>query len=271
MARVLVIEDNRENRELMTYLLTAFGHAVLEAGDGERGIQTARGERPDLILCDIHLPGVDGYEVARALRADPLLRDTPLIAVTALAMMGDRAKGLAAGFDDYIAKPIDPHTFVTHIEKFLRTEQRGTPPRPVLGGHERRLETVVLSKRATILVVDDSPVNRQLIHGTLAPLGYELYLTESVQDALARAKKSVPDLILSDLHMPGEDGFHLIRAVKADARLADVPFLFISSSVWGDKDRERALRLGVTRFLLRPIEPQTLIDEIAACLPRGEH
>jgi two-component system cell cycle response regulator len=76
-----------------------------------------------------------------------------------------------------------------------------------------------------------------------------------------------PDLILSDLHMPGEDGFNFIRRVKDDPRLAALPFLFISSSVWGEKDRETALALGVTRFLLRPIEPHVLIDEIARCLP----
>ncbi len=271
MARILVIEDNRENRELMVYLLRAFGHTVMEANDGERGIETALREQPDLILCDIHLPGVDGYEVARALRANPRLRARPLIAVTALAMVGDRAKGLAAGFDEYIPKPIEPETFVGQIDSFLRHEQRGARP----SGHakpETRLEAQAQPRRArgTILVVDDSPVNRQLICGTLQPLGYEVWPAASVQEALALVKQSVPDLILSDLHMPGEGGFNLVRAIKTDTRLATVPFLFITSSVWGDADRATALRFGVTRFLLRPIEPQALIDAIDSCLPAGK-
>ena len=79
----------------------------------------------------------------------------------------------------------------------------------------------------------------------------------------------MPDLILSDLHMPGEDGFNFVRRVKADPRLATLPFVFISSSIWGEADRERAIALGITRFLLRPIEPQALVDEVAACLPRA--
>lgn len=265
MARILVIDDNRDNLDLISYLLKAYGHVVLEAIDGESGIETARRERPDLILCDIHLPRMDGYEVAKRLRQDPLLGRTPLIAVTALAMMGDRGKGLAAGFDDYIDKPLDPGQFVPLLEKFLRADQRGTVPDPQFKQAQWRANNRP-SKGATILVVDDSAVNRELIRDTLAPLGYEVWLAASVEQALARAKKSAPDLILSDLHMPGADGFNLIRAVKADARLANVPFLFISSSVWGESDRALALELGVTRFLLRPIEPQALIDEVVGCL-----
>jgi CheY-like chemotaxis protein len=87
MARILVIEDNRDNRELMQYLLAAFGHVAISARDGETGIDTARRERPDLVLCDIHLPGADGYEVVRKLRTDRTFDSMPVIAVTALAML----------------------------------------------------------------------------------------------------------------------------------------------------------------------------------------
>ena len=85
-ARILIIEDNPANLELMTYLLSAFGHTVLTAEDGRQGLATARGEGPDLIVCDIQLPEMDGYEVARWLKSDPDLRTVPLVAVTALAM-----------------------------------------------------------------------------------------------------------------------------------------------------------------------------------------
>ena len=97
---------------LVTYLLQGFGHSTMTADDGNRGLETARRERPDLIVCDIHLPGTDGYEVVRQLKADARLSAIPVVAVTALAMVGDRATGLASGFDGYIAKPIDPEKFV---------------------------------------------------------------------------------------------------------------------------------------------------------------
>src|SRR5437016_12045823 len=111
-ARVLIIEDNAANLELMTYLLTTFGHAPMSADSGEEGLTIARRERPDLILCDIQLPGIDGCGVAAQIKADTGLRGTPIVAVTAFAMVGDRDKILAAGFDGYIPKPIAPETFV---------------------------------------------------------------------------------------------------------------------------------------------------------------
>ncbi len=117
--RILVIEDNRMNLELMTYLLNAFGHSTMVARDGEEGIEAALRLRPDLILCDLALPGLDGFHVAERLKRDAGLARVPLIAVTASAMVGDREQVLERGFDGYIAKPITPETFVTDVERYL--------------------------------------------------------------------------------------------------------------------------------------------------------
>lgn len=119
MARFLVIEDNPANRELMAYLLRAFGHHVDEAGDGAGGLAALRRAPPDLVVCDLQLPDMDGRAVAQARAADPRLRAIPLVAVTAFAMVGDRDRILAAGFDSYIAKPIDPERFVAQLEALL--------------------------------------------------------------------------------------------------------------------------------------------------------
>jgi CheY-like chemotaxis protein len=107
-ARVLIIEDNSANLGLMTYLLSAFGHTVFGAEDGHRGLEAARREHPDLIICDVQLPDVDGYQVARWLKSEAEMRTIPLVAITALAMVGDRDRVLGAGFDGYLAKPINP-------------------------------------------------------------------------------------------------------------------------------------------------------------------
>lgn len=118
-ARILLIEDNSANLELMSYLLQAFGHSLQAAPDGAEGLAVARNNPPDLIVSDMQLPTMDGYEVARLIKSDPVLRTIPLVAVTALAMLGDRDRILDAGFDGYIAKPIDPETFVPEIEGFM--------------------------------------------------------------------------------------------------------------------------------------------------------
>jgi CheY-like chemotaxis protein len=119
MAKILVIEDNPTNLQLMVYLLEAFGHTPLEATDGEAGLELVRREKLDLVLCDIHLPGMDGFGVARQLKSHPALSMIPLVAVTALAMVGDRDRIISAGFNGYITKPIAPETFIGQVEAFL--------------------------------------------------------------------------------------------------------------------------------------------------------
>jgi CheY-like chemotaxis protein len=126
-ARILVIEDDSTMLELFRYLLEAAGHAVTTAVDGAAGLDLARSQRPDLIACDIQLPLLDGYGVARALADDPRLCSVPRIAITALAMVGDREKILKAGFDDYLSKPIEPETFVANLDRYLPPALRSQP------------------------------------------------------------------------------------------------------------------------------------------------
>lgn len=124
-ARILLIEDNATNLDLMTYLLRAFGYDVTTATDGVAGLEKALSEPYDLVLTDILMPQMDGYEFARRFRQDARLSETPLVAITALAMTGDREKILAHGFDGYIAKPIDPKHFRAQIAAFLEKSGRG--------------------------------------------------------------------------------------------------------------------------------------------------
>jgi two-component system cell cycle response regulator len=260
-ARILIIEDNPTNLQLMVYLLNAYGHTVLTAVDGEAGLQTVRQEAPDLIICDVQIPKIDGYGVARQLKSHPTLRAIPLIAVTALAMVGDRDRVLAAGFDGYIAKPITPQTFVPEVEAFLGRRSPVSVPPAVLPAPEH-----TEPKQASILVVDNSTTNISLAQNLLEPLGYTVITASSVQEGLVLARSAHPDLILSDLHMPDKDGYAFVKAVKADPQLQPIPFVFISSTVWGEKDRTLGLALGATKFILRPIEPCALVAEIEDCL-----
>ena len=120
-ARILLIEDNATNLDLMNYLLHALGYDVECAIDGHSGLEAAQKGNYDLILTDMLMPDLDGYELARRVKADQRLKAIPLVAVTALAMAGDRDKILAAGFDGYISKPIDPQKFSAQIQPFLKS------------------------------------------------------------------------------------------------------------------------------------------------------
>lgn len=123
--RILVIEDNPTNLDLMTYVLSAFGHDVSRETDARAGLERARAGHYDIVLTDILMPHMDGYELARRFRAEPALAGTPLVAVTALAMTGDREKILGSGFDGYISKPIDPQNFAAQVEEFLPNRKHG--------------------------------------------------------------------------------------------------------------------------------------------------
>jgi two-component system cell cycle response regulator len=261
--RILVIEDNPTNLELMTYLLRAHGFETPTAADGDAGLEAAGREAPDLIVCDVQLPSLDGYEVVRRLKADPGLRAIPVVAVTAFAMVDDRRKALDAGFDGYLTKPIDPETFVGTVEGFLPPSERGAANAAVPAVESPAAPAPV---GRMVLVVDDDPVNLELAVSLLRGCGYRTATAMTPADALRIATASPPDLILSDVIMGQEHGFEFIRRVKADPALCAIPFVFVTSTMTDERARREGLALGATRFLFRPIEPQALLHEIEACL-----
>ena len=127
IARILIIEDNQFNHELIEYLLTQAGYQTLSAWDGLEGLDVARESLPDLILCDLQMPVMNGYEVVQRIKTEPQLNLIPIVAVTASSMSGDSEKAFSAGFDGYIAKPIEPRLFVEQIEVFLPSHLRLNP------------------------------------------------------------------------------------------------------------------------------------------------
>nr|MDK2850853.1 two-component system, cell cycle response regulator DivK [Candidatus Cloacimonadota bacterium] len=121
---VLIIEDNSENYYLMRYLLENHGLRVIGAVSGWMGIEMAIYNKPDIILLDIQLPGMDGYSVTRRIRSNPEIKDIPIVAVTSYAMVGDKEHALAAGADGYIEKPINPDSFADEIIYYLNNKRR---------------------------------------------------------------------------------------------------------------------------------------------------
>ena len=272
-ARILIIEDNAANLELMTYLLHAYQYETLSASDGEAGLKLARRELPEVIVCDIQLPRMDGYQVVRALKSDAATQAIPVVAVTAFAMVGDKERIMRAGFDGYIGKPIVPETFVPQIEQFLKTKS-GAQPVPTHGASTGRAGRKADALGVRILVVDNTPANLDLFVSMLEPLGYEVVATSNVADAFARAKQQIPDLIISDVHMPGESGFDFLARVKADPALREVPFMLASATSWDDAAGHQAARAGADLFLMRPVDPERLLGQVKKLLasrkpPRG--
>jgi two-component system, cell cycle response regulator len=266
--RILIVEDNDDNLALMRYLLTAHGYVPLAAGDGEAGLEVAAREAPDLIVCDIQLPRLSGLDVARRLKAQPALGRIPLLAVTAFAMVGDREKVLAAGFDGYLAKPIDPERFVAQIEAFLRPDQRSAARPPVPATPAASVPRP--ARGALLLVVDNRPANLDLALSLFEPLGFRVVTAAGIAEALKQARQTHPHLILSDVHMDEETGYDLLQAVRADPELRAIPFVFLTATARDEAARVKALALGATRYLIRPIDLDVLVAELEACLQESQ-
>lgn len=266
-AHVLVIEDNAINLELLVYALKAFGHEVHSATSAVRGLEMARQHPPAVILCDIQMPGMDGYQFAAEVKADPALDRIPLIGVSALAMVGDRDKAMLAGFDDYLAKPVDFEALQASLRRFGIAPQKDgmaasghaaspeSPPSPRSHGRPEK-----------ILIVDDVAWNLDIKKCLLEPLGFQVFTALDMHEAMVIASREKLSLIISDVGMRAGTGFDFIQRVKAEPRLREVPFIFLTATHATDADRQRGLALGASRFLLRPIDMQELLGEIETCL-----
>ena len=121
---ILVIEDNKLNMKLVKELISIGKYRMLEANDAESGIQQIREQRPDLVLMDIQLPGMDGLSATKIIKEDPALKDIPIIGLTSYAMQGDKEKALAAGCTGYITKPIDTRKFLETVSEYLKDDER---------------------------------------------------------------------------------------------------------------------------------------------------
>jgi two-component system cell cycle response regulator len=267
--RILIIEDNPTNLDLITYLLTSFGYHPLHARDGEDGLIVTRRERPDLVICDIQLPGIDGFEVVRQLKSDPVLREIPLLAVTAMAMVGDRDKILAAGFDGYLTKPINPETFVNEIEAFLSRGRHSETLVSHSGPAEGSAGSCTIKIRK-ILIVDNLATNRELARSLFEPSGYQVVEAAGIKEALQILDKFTPDLIMSDVCMLDGSGYDFLQLAKENSRLSGIPFVLITSTMWSEEHRRKGLALGAAKFIFRPIASESLLAEIEGCLKEGD-
>ncbi len=253
-SRILIVDDVNENLHALMNVLRNH-YAIQAATSGEKALELAqRQPRPDLILLDIKMPGMDGYAVMKVLKSNPLTNDIPVIFVTALSEATDAEVGLALGACDYIAKPIQPELLLLRVKTHLELRRYRQLEEEL--GASRRGEHAGLP---SLLVVDDVPEN---IHGLLAALHDEYRVV--VANNGARAVELVqgptpPDLVLLDIVMPNMDGYEVCRRIKAMPEGKPIPVIFVTV-VEATQSKVAGFDVGAADYITKPFD----IDEVRA-------
>ncbi|HEX9149998.1 MAG TPA: response regulator [Thermoanaerobaculia bacterium] len=263
--KILVVEDSPDIRVLVRMLLEAGGHEVLTAADGRAGVEAAREVQPDLVLMDLSLPILSGWEAARAIKDDPATSSIPVVAVTAHAMHGDRERALAAGCDGFIAKPIDEETFEPLVRSFFRP--RAEEASPSIGD-----TAVALPRQAgsyepgRILVVDDHEEVAALIKQDLESEGHEVLVARTPDGASGMASDNSPfDLAIVDVMLGADSGYDLTAELVARSP-EYLPVLLVTA---GEIDREKGYSAGADDFIAKPLNATELVARARSLIRVG--
>ncbi len=248
---ILIIEDNPVNMKLIRDLLQLGRYGILEASDAKTGIRLAREHKPDLILMDIQLPGMDGLSATRIIKQDPALRDIPVVALTAHAMHGDDLKMRESGCDGYISKPIDTRSF---LKKILQLMQENTE-------HGKSLRRKDFNHKSRIMIIDNDPLNIKLLKARFPYDKYEIISASTAEETLEKAVSEFPDLILLDFMIADMDSYDVIRRLKSSPATRDIPIVMITT-LDGKCDEEKALMTGVDEFIDKPVNTTELMARI---------
>lgn len=266
MARILVVEDSPDIRVLVRMLLESAGHEVLTANDGPSGVEATNRERPDLVLMDLSLPVLSGWEATRQIKSNAAIAFIPVLAVTAHAMQGDRARALAAGCDGFVPKPIDEETFVPLVASYLRRREADRPL-PSEGPSSSESSTAAgIPLPGRILVADDQPEVAEVLRADLQTEGHDVEVATTAEEALELfAGDCRFDLAVVDVMLGGDSGYELTTQLIASSP-DYLPVLLVTA---GTIDRERGYEAGADDFIGKPIETSELKARIRSLIRIG--
>ena len=258
--KILIVDDHPANLKVARLALQGEGYEVRTSGDAEDALIVIMSWHPDLILMDIQLPGMDGYELTRKLKSDPTTRHIVIIAVTAYAMKGDRQRAVDSGCDGYLSKPVDPISLPATISSFLGHPEEKLASLTQEGPSTLEvydIPTLSDTDLGTVLVVDDNAATRKLYRVAIEAAGYGVAEAGDGMQALAMLEAHQFNLAIFDLVLPDMGGQELLRHVRSRYG-ADLP-IFCASGIAPDVDHEKT---GFSAVLLKPLDPLELVELI---------
>ncbi|MGN6106528.1 MAG: response regulator, partial [Kofleriaceae bacterium] len=247
---VLVVDDDDSTREVVSRHLRRAGYSTVEARDGEEALLRARVLTPGLVILDLLMPGVDGFEVMRTMRAEGMR--APIVVLTGKTLVPDEERILREGLARVVQKGGMALDNVVREAKQLLLARR----------------VVESGRLPRILYVEDSPQNRDIVRRYLSD-DYEIIEAEDGEHGIERVVRDQPDLILMDLSLPRLDGWEATRRLKANASVAHIPVIAVTAHATRE-DQTRAMDAGCIDYVTKPIDREVLMGSIKKHLPRGK-
>jgi len=257
LADILVVDDDANNLLLLAELLKSWGYNVRPVSSGALALQAAWKQRPDLILLDINMPELNGYEVCECLKANSVLKDIPVIFISARNESQDQVKAFQCGGVDYITKPYHQDEVRARVRVNLELPQQ----KELL--LQQQEDAIKAERRLRVLVAEDNPVNQEVVRMFLAKHGHEVTIVADGEQAVAAALGSDFDVILMDIQMPVMDGIAAAEAIRAAQAASGRYTPIVALTAYSmPHDKDRCLQAGMDQFITKPFTRSNLVDTI---------
>lgn len=273
-ARVLVVDDILPNVKLLEAKLTSEYYDVLTATNGKDALEKVAAQSPDLVLLDVMMPGMDGFEVCTRIKQNPALAHIPVVMVTALTDAEDKVRGLESGADDFLSKPINDTALMARVRSLVRLKMATDEWRVrentanQLGVVEKSSNVMAEStEKANILVIEDKQFEQRKIEETLSRDQDKIVLAESGMKAMELVASQSFDVLIVSLNLANEDGLRLCSHLKSNERTRSIPIVMIG----GEEDMPRiahGLEIGAHDYILRPVDRNELLARVRTQIRR---
>jgi CheY-like chemotaxis protein len=241
--RVLVVDDEQDNLEMIAETMSFYGAITKAASSGAEGLEILESFHPTLILLDLSMPKMDGWQMRMRIKENPAHERIPIVALTAHAMTGDRERVLAAGFDGYIAKPINIASLIDDLRNTL--QEKGS--------------LSMMNWQA--LVIEDEADSMELVQGILEYHGIRSIGVPTAEDAFQALETETPDLLVIDLALPGMDGWGFLKQLKSDDRWSHIPRVAVTA-YHNPFLAEKAIEAGFHAYFAKPIDATSFVREL---------
>lgn len=275
-ARVLVVDDIATNVKLLQARLNAEYFEVVTASSGHEALAVCERERIDVVLLDVMMPGLDGFEVCRRLKNDPKTHHIPVVMVTALDQPSDRLQGLECGADDFLTKPVDDIALITRVKNLARLKtlndemlMRVSTGQQFGATGNAALQLVLSGDGGKVLVVEDHERSAVRMRDALEPL-HEVAIESNPQAVLARLSNDSFDVVLISLSLRESDGLRLCSQLRSFECTRHLPIIILLED-GSDARLLRGLDMGVNDYLMRPIERHELLARVMTQIKRKRH